>query len=96
VIAKVSDVPVGGADAVVVNGRPVWLLQLTAGQFTAYSAICPHEGCTVQFVSGARGFACPCHRSQFDARGRVLNGPAPANLSAVRVASDGTSVFAQP
>lgn len=92
VVAKVSDVPVGGAEEVRVDGRPCWLLQLQPGQFTAYSAICPHQGCTVQFVSADEGFACPCHQSAFDAQGHVTRGPAAGNLPPIPVRSDGTSV----
>jgi len=92
IVAKVADVPVGGAEAVRFDGKPCWVLQLQAGQFTAYSAICPHQGCSVQFISAQEGFACPCHQSQFDAQGHVVRGPAPSNLTPIPVTSDGTSV----
>lgn len=44
----------------------------------ALSALCPHTGCLVRQEAG--GFACPCHRSFFDASGRNLEGPAPRPL----------------
>lgn len=44
----------------------------------ALSAICPHNGCLVKPDAG--GFACPCHRSLFDADGRSLEGPSPRPL----------------
>jgi len=91
-VAKVADVPVGGAEAVRFDGKPCWVLQLQPGQFTAYSAICPHQGCSVQFISAQEGFACPCHQSEFDAQGHVIRGPAPSNLIPIPVTSDGTSV----
>jgi cytochrome b6-f complex iron-sulfur subunit len=46
--------------------------------FGAFSARCTHLGCTVRRT--ADGFFCPCHGARFDARGRVLGGPAPAPL----------------
>jgi len=92
VVAKVADVPVGGGEAVRIHGQPCWVLQLQAGEFTAYSAICPHQGCSVQFVSAQEGFACPCHQSAFDAQGHVTRGPATSNLTPIPVAADGTSV----
>jgi thiosulfate dehydrogenase [quinone] large subunit len=67
------------------TGDPAWVLQLTAGQFTAYDAICPHQGCTVGFVSAKEGFACPCHGSRFAADGRLLGGPATRGLTAIPV-----------
>src|SRR5690349_6146532 len=43
-LAKVTDVPVGGG---VLSSDGVLVLQLKAGQFTAYEASCPHEGILV-------------------------------------------------
>ncbi len=36
---------------------------------------CTHLGCEVE-ANGAEGFDCPCHRSSFDASGRVEKGSA--------------------
>jgi Rieske Fe-S protein len=47
----------------------------------AYSARCPHQGCVVDAPAAGTGQAvCACHGSRFDGNGRVLNGPARANL----------------
>ncbi|MGE0452635.1 MAG: ubiquinol-cytochrome c reductase iron-sulfur subunit [Vicinamibacteria bacterium] len=43
------------------------------GELEAVTAVCPHSGCLVK--PEAAGFACPCHRSLFDADGRPLAGP---------------------
>ena len=43
--------------------------------FTALTATCTHEGCTVTGFSGTR-FVCPCHGSQFSTSGAVAMGPA--------------------
>lgn len=82
-----GQVPVGGAKQVTdsATGHPVWVLQLQAGQFTALDAVCPHQGCTVEFVSPSDGFACPCHGSAFTATGSLINGPAPQGLTPVPV-----------
>src|SRR6476660_6541215 len=43
VLAKVADVPVGGAvSATDANGKPVIVSQPTAGDVVAFSAICTH------------------------------------------------------
>ena len=86
-LARAADVPVGGATQVrdPHTGRQDWVLQLSAGQFTAIDATCPHQGCTVNFVSPGTGFACPCHGSRFDAGGKLLVGPATTGLRAVPV-----------
>lgn len=56
--------------------------------FVAYSAICTHLGCTVNFshegMEGAKysHIHCPCHAAMFNpqAGGRVIGGPAPRPL----------------
>lgn len=81
-----ADVPVGAGVQIVDNrGDPVWVLQLRPGSFTAYDGRCPHQGCTVLFVSAQTGFRCPCHNSHFDVQGRRIDGPAPGGLTRIRV-----------
>ena len=46
--------------------------------FYAITSTCTHLGCTV--ARSKDGFACPCHGSRFDSRGRVIGGPAPRPL----------------
>lgn len=62
VVVKAADVPVGGG--VVVPAERVVVTQPSAGQFKAFSVVCPHQGCSVTTVRD--GFIiCPCHGSQF-------------------------------
>jgi len=86
-LVAAADVPVGSAKQVKdpTDGEPAWVLQLSAGQFTALSAVCPHQQCTVGFVSASTGFACPCHGSRFAADGKLLGGPATRGLTAIAV-----------
>lgn len=54
---------------------------------------CPHRGCQVGYRNeAAEPFACPCHRSRFDASGRVLGGPARTNLTIPPYQIEGTVV----
>ncbi|MGY4857122.1 QcrA and Rieske domain-containing protein [Cryobacterium sp. AP23] len=92
-VAKLSDIPVGGAVAVMLNGSQVIVSQPTAGEVVAFSAICTHQGCIV--VPEKKGLNCPCHQSLFDtATGAVLQGPATDALAGVAVALDGDKVLA--
>lgn len=94
VLAPVGDVPVGGGKQVVdpESGDPAWVLQLQPGTFTAFDAVCPHQGCPVRFVSPSDGFVCPCHGSRFSATGARLDGPAPSGLRPLPVAVQGSDV----
>ncbi len=51
---------------------------------SAMSAICTHLGCIVS--KEQKQFVCPCHGSRYDLTGRVMQGPAPKNLSWYSVA----------
>lgn len=53
----------------------------------AVSAICTHTGCLVQ--RSAEGFACPCHRSDFDEEGAPISGPAPRPLDRLETKVEG-------
>jgi menaquinol-cytochrome c reductase iron-sulfur subunit len=53
----------------------------------AVSAICTHTGCLVQRLNA--GFACPCHKSDFDEEGKPLGGPAPRPLDRLETKIEG-------
>ena len=93
-IANLSDIPVGGAVAVMLNGSQVIVSQPTAGEVVAFSAICTHQGCIV--VPEKKGLTCPCHQSLFDtATGAVLQGPATDPLPPVTVTLKGDKIQAE-
>lgn len=91
-LAKVEDVPVGGAlPATDADGNKILLVQAEEGTITALTAICTHQGCTV--APGDGELACPCHGSRFSLDGAVLNGPADEPLAAVDVHVEDGAVF---
>ena len=46
------------------------------GNLHAVSAICTHQGCTVEFNPADTTWDCPCHGSRFATDGSVIQGPA--------------------
>lgn len=74
--------------------EPGLLYMLPTGQLAAVNAKCTHQGCTVEWTSGARGgaFHCPCHSSQFSLAGEALSGPAkkPLKRYSVKAVGGGT------
>jgi len=57
-----------------------YLARLEDGGFLALSRTCTHLSCTVPWVAAESRFICPCHASEFDIRGDVINPPAPRAL----------------
>lgn len=93
VLAKLSDIPVGSALVTKgADGKPIVLVQATAGTVTAVSAVCTHKGVTVG-VSGSE-LKCAAHGSVFAFDGAVKNGPAANPLAAVTVKVEGENVVA--
>jgi Rieske Fe-S protein len=90
VLAKTTDIPVGGGK--IIDAEKVVVTQPAKGTFKCFSAVCTHAGCTVSGVSNGI-ISCPCHGSRFSATdGSVKGGPAPAPLAAKKVTVQGDSV----
>jgi Rieske Fe-S protein len=59
------------------------------------SAVCPHEGCEVDWSVERREFLCPCHDSAFSAEGARLSGPAQTDLAQFPTRTDGDALEIQ-
>ena len=58
------------------------------GSIVERSAVCTHVGCIVHWNSFEKCWDCPCHGSQFQPDGTVLNGPAVRPLAKVGDCAD--------
>jgi Rieske Fe-S protein len=77
------DIPVGGGK--VFAEQKIVVTQPSAGQFKAFSTMCPHAGCDVTSVNNGV-INCPCHGSQFKIEdGSVKVGPATKGLTGATV-----------
>ncbi|MFF2778803.1 Rieske (2Fe-2S) protein [Streptomyces sp. NPDC058052] len=89
-LAKTSEIPVGGGT--VFADRKVVVTQPVEGEFKAFSAICTHQGCTVNKVADGT-IDCPCHGSRFAiADGAVRKGPATRPLPAEEITVSGETI----
>jgi Rieske Fe-S protein len=90
VLARTGDIPVGGGK--ILTNKKIVITEPQSGTFKAFTAVCTHQGCIVNSVSGGT-INCPCHGSKFSiANGSVVNGPAPSPLAPVSIEVQGTSI----
>ncbi len=68
-----------------------YLVRLDDGGFLAIYRRCTHLGCAVPFDQSSRRFICPCHGSEFNLEGDVLNQPAsrPLDLFSLTLSESG-------
>lgn len=88
---KLADFPPGSTTYV--SEARAWIHHDEVGSLTALDAVCTHMGCLVQRPETAvPHFQCPCHGSQFEADGALVQGPAerPLRPLTVRVSADET------
>ena len=69
------------------DGTPAALIRVSKDRVVAFSRVCTHEGCLVQWDRKDAVLVCPCHGAEFDpARdAAVLRGPAYQPLPSVDV-----------
>jgi Rieske Fe-S protein len=70
------------------SGYPNALIKNSDGSLTALSMLCTHVCCQCSFDPASAIFYCPCHGSIFDISGKVVRGPAVADLPTITLRVD--------
>ena len=87
-----AELPVGGVKYITYAGVPTIVIR-SAESVKAYSLVCTHLGCTVQWQEGSKEFYCPCHDGRFDQFGEVISGPPPVPLEQFTVTVEADKVI---
>jgi glycine/D-amino acid oxidase-like deaminating enzyme/nitrite reductase/ring-hydroxylating ferredoxin subunit len=78
-----------GEGAIVRRGaKKIAAFRDKGGRLFERSAVCTHVGCIVHWNPLEQCWDCPCHGSQFQPDGSVINGPAINSLSTVEESAD--------
>ncbi|MFF8972589.1 Rieske (2Fe-2S) protein [Streptomyces sp. NPDC014995] len=89
-LTTTAEIPEGGGK--VFDAEKVVVVQPTAGEYKAFSAVCTHAGCAVKSVADGV-INCPCHQSNFSVTdGSVKSGPATKPLPEVQITVSGDSI----
>jgi Rieske Fe-S protein len=73
------------------GSRPGLLVRTPEGEFRAFSAVCTHLDCTVQYKPETSQIWCACHNGMYDLAGNVVSGPPPRPLERLTVNLRGES-----
>jgi Rieske Fe-S protein len=72
------------------GSQPAILINTAAAELRAFTAVCTHLACIVQYRSDISHIWCACHNGHFDLNGKNIEGPPPKPLEeyAVNVRGD--------
>jgi Rieske Fe-S protein len=62
------------------GSRPGLLIRTASGELRAFTAICTHLNCTVQYRDDLQHIWCACHNGHYDLNGNNISGPPPRPL----------------
>lgn len=85
VAAKVAELKPNSGLIFRFGSKPGILVETDAGEYRAFSAVCTHLSCTVQYRSDEKLIWCACHNGRYDLTGKNISGPPPRPLEAYKV-----------
>ena len=74
------------------GSKPAILVRTAAGELRAFSAVCTHLNCTVQYRPDLAEIWCACHNGHFDLKGQNVSGPPPRPLDAYVINVRGSQI----
>ncbi len=85
IAAKIDEVPVDSGKIFRFGNEPGIVLRTPSGELKAFTAVCTHLSCTVQYVPEEAYILCACHNGKYDLNGQVISGPPPRPLEEFKV-----------
>ncbi len=92
VAAQASQVKTNSGMLFKFGSKPGLLIRTPDGELQAFSAVCTHLDCTVQYKSDTSQIWCACHNGTYDLQGNVVSGPPPRPLERLVVNQRGADV----
>lgn len=92
IAAKLSEVPVNSGKIFKFGNKPGILVHTSSGEFKAFSAVCTHLECIVQYRDDTKQIWCACHNGQYNLSGKNIGGPPPRPLEEFKVNTRGDEI----
>jgi cytochrome b6-f complex iron-sulfur subunit len=89
---KVTDPKANAGKIVKFGSKPALLVRVSDTEWKAFSAVCTHLNCTVQYQDASKQIWCACHNGTYDLNGKVVSGPPPNGLEEYAVKVRGEEV----
>jgi Rieske Fe-S protein len=80
VAARLADLKTNSGIVFRFGNRPAIVIHAPDGTVKAFTAICTHLECTVQYRNDTSQIWCACHDGLYDLAGNVVSGPPPRAL----------------
>src|SRR6266496_6515609 len=80
VAAKAAALKPNSGIIVPFGSKPAIVVRSADGELSAFTAVCTHLECTVQFKPDSSQIWCACHNGLYDLAGNVVSGPPPRAL----------------
>jgi Rieske Fe-S protein len=90
---KLNELPPDSGKIFRFGDKPGIVIHTAEGQFKAFSAICTHLDCTVQYRQDLKHIWCACHNGHYDLNGKNIAGPPPRPLEEYNVFVQGEDVI---
>jgi len=90
-----TDLPSNSGQIFKFGSKPGILIRTPTGELRAFSAICTHLDCTVQYRDDLAHIWCACHNGHYDLNGTNIAGPPPRPLEEFDVNVRGTDIVVQ-
>ena len=74
------------------GSQPGILIKTPAGELRAFTAVCTHLNCTVQYRDDRQDIWCACHNGIYDLNGKNVSGPPPRPLEPYKVFVQGDRI----
>ena len=90
---KLSELAVNSGKIFRFGSKPGILVRTANGEVRAFTAVCTHLNCTVQYRPDFQHIWCACHNGHYDLQGKNIAGPPPRPLEAYKVDIAGDDVY---
>lgn len=90
---KASDLKPNSGKIFRFGNKPGIVIKTPSGEIKAFSAVCTHLDCTVQYRPDMQLIWCACHNGKYDLSGKNIAGPPPRPLENYKVIIKNDEIF---